>query len=465
MLDDRQLLARYSEGSEAAFAEIVSRYVNLVYSAALRRTGGNVTMAQDISQLVFTDLARKAGSLPGGVVLAGWLHRATRFGAAQLQRTEQRRQAREQAALAMNAFESESPPSWESIRPVLDQALDRLNRQDRDALLLRFFEQRSLAEVGQALGSNEEAARKRVSRALEKLRSYLGRRGVTTTASALSVAISTNALAAAPSGLAATLSSSSLAGAAAGTGTTLALLNLMAATKLKLGLAALVIGSTALTLVIQHQAQARLSERDNSLKRQTAQLSQLRSERERFANPAPGNSRADRDDLSRLRTEAEALREQTNILAGLETENRRLQTLARNSRTLLEEREEYRIASIARLNFSKRWMLAFLLYADKNKDRFPTSFDQAAPFFPEETSSEDIPLSTDQFEIVYQGTLADTLRPSEIIVIREKQPRQIWEGSRVKAYGFADGHSEIRREPPEGFDEFEKQHTLPPRTP
>src|SRR4029077_1838248 len=182
MLDDRQLLARYlTEGSEAAFSEIVSRYVNLVYSAALRRTGGDAHAAPDVAQSVFTDLARKAGSLPRNIVLAGWLHRASSFAAAQWMRTERRRYAREQTALAMNASKSDPAPDWESIRPLLDDALDRLNSVDRDALLLRFFEQPSLAEVGSALGSTEDSARKRISRALEKLRSALARRGVTTT--------------------------------------------------------------------------------------------------------------------------------------------------------------------------------------------------------------------------------------------------------------------------------------------
>ena len=104
MLDDHQLLARYvGDGSEAAFCELVERYVDLVYSAALRRTGGDTHLAHDVAQLVFTDLARKARSIPKNVVLAGWLHRATRFAAAQLLRTERRRQSREQEAAEMSS--------------------------------------------------------------------------------------------------------------------------------------------------------------------------------------------------------------------------------------------------------------------------------------------------------------------------------------------------------------------------
>src|SRR5438132_6587412 len=244
MFDDYQLLQRYAhEGSEAAFAELVSKYVNLVYSAALRRTGGDAHLAQDVAQLVFTDLARKARSLRREVVLAGWLHRATRFAAAQLIRSERRRQRREHEAVVMNISESSS--DWEQIRPVLDEALDELSRADRDALILRFMDQRSLSEVGRALGSNEEAARKRVSRALEKLRALMVRRGVTTTAAALSTAVTVNAVETVPTGLVATLTTASLASIGTGTATTLTTLKFMAATKLKLGLGALAIASAA----------------------------------------------------------------------------------------------------------------------------------------------------------------------------------------------------------------------------
>src|SRR6185437_4655652 len=206
MTDDRQLLLRYiSEHSEAAFGELVSRYVNLVYSAALRRVSGDAHLAEDISQLVFADLARKARSLPENVVLAGWLHRATSYAAAQLIRTNRRRRRREEEAITMNALESQAAIDWDSLQPLLDEALDRLQQNDRDALVLRFFEQHSLADVGRSLGVNEDAARKRVHRALDKLRAHLRHKGLTTTAAILSAAISVNAVQIAPASLAATL--------------------------------------------------------------------------------------------------------------------------------------------------------------------------------------------------------------------------------------------------------------------
>jgi len=118
MLDDQQLLIRFAENrSEAAFGQLVNRYVNLVYSTALRRTNFDAHLAQDVAQMVFTDLARKAPSLSRDVVLAGWLHRATLYAAGQLMRSDRRRRWREQEAAAMSALESETNTDWQAIPP------------------------------------------------------------------------------------------------------------------------------------------------------------------------------------------------------------------------------------------------------------------------------------------------------------------------------------------------------------
>ena len=328
MLEDQQLLRSYAtDGSEAAFGELVARYVNLVYSAALRRTGGDTHLAQDVAQLVFTDLARKARSLPKNVVLAGWLHRATHFAAAQLLRTEHRRQAREQEAVAMNTPDSEPAPDWDRIRPLLDEALDQLNPADRDALLLRFFEQRSLAEVGEALGANEDAARKRVTRALDKLRTDLIRRGVGTTAAVLSTVLSANAIQVAPAGLAATLTSASLAGAAAGTAIAGAT-SLMTMTTLKIGLVSATVAAAvmAVPLVIQHQAQTRLRGENETLRQQATQLNQSATENVAVSPTAstsssPALSNELFSELLRLRGEVTRLRQDSQELARLKAGN------------------------------------------------------------------------------------------------------------------------------------------------
>ena len=179
-LDDAALLRRYAaEHSEEAFAELVRRHVGLVYACALRQVGGDAHLAQDVAQLTFTALARKAGALAERPVLGGWLWRTTQFAARDVVRTERRRRAREQEAHAMqeSASDAGTPVEWEKLSPVLDAALGDLREADRDAVWLRFFEGRSFAEVGARLRLTENAARMRVERALGRLHGALARRG------------------------------------------------------------------------------------------------------------------------------------------------------------------------------------------------------------------------------------------------------------------------------------------------
>jgi len=207
MNDDYQLLREYADGgSETAFAQLVERHKGLVYASALRQTGDR-GLAEEITQAVFLVLARKARTLGPGVILSGWLFRATRFAAADVLKRERRRLRREQEALAMNS--DVSPPTqpqdetaWQEIAPILDESLARLGETDRHALLLRFFERKNLAEVGRGLGLSEDAAGKRVQRALEKLRGLLGRRGVAVPAAVLATLLAANAATAAPTTLA-----------------------------------------------------------------------------------------------------------------------------------------------------------------------------------------------------------------------------------------------------------------------
>jgi RNA polymerase sigma factor (sigma-70 family) len=341
MSDDRQLLRRFAaDRSETAFGELVTRHVTLVYSAALRQTGGDEHRAKDIAQIVFTDFARKAPALSENVVLAGWLHRATIFAARQNLRGERRRRAREQEAVTMNAIQSETEnDNWQQIRPLLDEALDRLNKTDRDALLLRFFEQQSLAQVGENLGGSEDAARKRIARALEKLRAILTRNGVTTTAAALSTVISANAIQVAPTGLAATLTNASLA--VAGTGTTFTFFKIMTMTKLKLGFSALVVAGATTALVVQHQTQIKLREDNQILRQQAAQqIAQLQNDNETLSNRLAtiGDSKqlaADQfDELLKLRGEVGVLRQQLESQKTQTTQQSALSREAKPARLL-----------------------------------------------------------------------------------------------------------------------------------
>jgi len=206
MNDDAELLQRYVEsGSETAFAVIVERYKGLVYASALRQTS-SPDLAQEITQAVFIILARKAAALPRGVILSGWLFRTTCFATRDALKSERRRQCREQRVSLMNADQPGSSTDedavWQEIAPILDESLSRLSETDRYALLLRFFEQKKLAEVGHALGLSEDGARKRVERALERLRALLGQRGVVVPAAILVTVLSANAAPAAPATLA-----------------------------------------------------------------------------------------------------------------------------------------------------------------------------------------------------------------------------------------------------------------------
>jgi RNA polymerase sigma factor (sigma-70 family) len=241
-LPDHELLRRFAaERSEPAFTELVERHVGLVYSAALRQVGGDTGAAEDVAQAVFADLARKAAHLTGHTSLTGWLYTSTRYLAANARREEHRRRQREQEAHMMDRLHrTDDAPDWEELRPVLDEAMHELGDSDREAVLLRFFQQRPLAEVGERLGIGENAARMRVDRALDRLRGRLARRGVTSTAAALGAALAVRTVAEMPAGLAPRVSQAALAGAATGGGLIFTLLMLMARTKTKVLIAAAV---------------------------------------------------------------------------------------------------------------------------------------------------------------------------------------------------------------------------------
>lgn len=196
---DHDLLRAYVlDRDEEAFRTLVERYAAFVYSASLRQLN-NPALAEEVAQTVFIILSRKADRLGPKVVLAGWLHRATRFAAATACRTEARREQREQEAALMQPTSMLSDADhWKALAPEVDAALAHLSDTDRDAVLLRFFTGHDLKQVGSALGLSEEAAKKRVSRALERMRGFLSRRGVTLSVTALAGTLSVNSVQAAP---------------------------------------------------------------------------------------------------------------------------------------------------------------------------------------------------------------------------------------------------------------------------
>jgi RNA polymerase sigma factor (sigma-70 family) len=200
-MGDLELLRDYADRhSEAAFTTLVERHAGLVFSAALRQVRDR-QLAEEVTQAVFIVLARKALAIRRGTSLAGWLYRTARFAASDALKSQYRRQQREQEAAHMQTDVTDDP-NWEEVAPLMDEAMAKLREKDRTAVLLRFFENRSLAEVGAMLGATPDSARMRVARALEKLRLFLTRRGIVLSAAAVAGSLSANAVQAAPAGLA-----------------------------------------------------------------------------------------------------------------------------------------------------------------------------------------------------------------------------------------------------------------------
>ncbi len=256
-LDDIALLRAYAErGSEDAFATLVARHVNKVYSVALRHTG-NPQQAEEITQVVFVILARKSHSLGKHVILEGWLYQTARLTALASVRSEIRRAHREQEAYMQSIANENESEVWSQIAPLLDAAIASLNETDRHAVVLRFLYGKSMKEVGAVLGANEGAARLRLHRATEKLRHFFYKRGVVSTSEILSGTICAHAVQSAPVGLAKTATALALAKAPAASASALNLikgtLKIMAWTKIKTAIATgivllLATGTTAIVI-------------------------------------------------------------------------------------------------------------------------------------------------------------------------------------------------------------------------
>ncbi len=255
--DDNALLREYVErNSEDAFASLVARHVNKVYSVALRHTR-NPHHAEEITQAVFVILAKKSRHLGKGVILSGWLYKAARLTSVTFIRGEIRRAHREQEATLKSPPNENESNAWTQIAPLLDAAMSALNETDRQAVVLRFFDDKSLKEVGAALGANEEAAKKRISRALGKLRAFFAKRGVVSSTIVIAGALSAHSVQAAPVALAKSVTAVALTKGATAGGSTLTLikgaLKIMAWTKAKTAVITavvvlLAVGTTTITV-------------------------------------------------------------------------------------------------------------------------------------------------------------------------------------------------------------------------
>ena len=270
--DDMQLLREYATSqSEDAFATLVSRHINLVYSAALRQVG-NPHYAEEIAQAVFVILARKCGALRPGVVLSGWLYHTARLASANFLRGEYRRQRREQEAYMQSSLNEPESSSWRQVAPLLDEAMARLSEKDRNAIVLRYFEGKEMGQIAAALGSSEYAAKMRLSRAVDKMRDFFVKRGMPISSAGLAAVISEFSVQAAPAGLAASITAGACGGSAVAASTlTLAkgTLTMMTWTKINAAIAVVAIAAVTYQWHETTGAQRETERAQQALARQT----------------------------------------------------------------------------------------------------------------------------------------------------------------------------------------------------
>ncbi|MEN9676975.1 MAG: hypothetical protein RIS76_2871 [Verrucomicrobiota bacterium] len=454
---DQELLSRYSRhGEESAFAKIVRHQVDWVYSAACRIVV-DPHLAEDITQTVFTTLARDSAAvvrrLQDGIPLSAWLHRTTRNVAAKTVRTEERRRTREHL-FVMNPDTTtpagDEEVDWNQISPQLDAAISELPDTDRDALLLRFFERHTAREIGSRLGIGEEAAQKRVVRAMERLRGLLVARGLTISVAGLTTAVATHAVQSAPAGLASSVGLAALASGSAGT--TAWMLAGIPAKSVAVGTTVVAIG-----LAITAGWQQRELRRLHSAQQPTATAAE--------SLPVPVATGVPTDE--ELRAEVLKLRGEVSRLLREQAELR--QAAARRSTASIapatasesgepQDLEAARQLGLRKLNFAKNLALTCHLYAGDHDDHFPGSFADAARYAEKSDDTED--LSPDQFELMYQGPLAIVANPSRTILLREKEPfPSFGRPGFSRTYGFLDGHSEIVHRDDGNFESFEAERT------
>jgi RNA polymerase sigma factor (sigma-70 family) len=402
MTDDATLLRRYAQTrTEDAFAELVRRHLDAVYSAALRRVGGDVHLAEDVAQQVFVALARKAAVVAQHPVLTSWLHTATRHEAANAVRQERRRKRREQEAHIMQQVleQGEAEPDWRQLAPVLDAAIDELAEEERVAILLRFMERQAFGQIGARLSLSEDAARMRVTRALEKLRARLSRRGLVSSSAGLLILLSAESVRAAPPQLAGAIVSAATA-LPPGAG---AFSFFMSTSKVALGVSVVAVATISMVAWMQggraERAESELTASQGAERRAQARLRDLAADLARAEQRVAEAERDSGELLKAIEAQRQTANRQTAD-AGRTTEPRseeeteRLtyersyqQALAR--RRYEEGRERSRLQETAlepdgsrRLNFDKALAAAEELYAKADFQGALSTFNlalQSAP--------------------------------------------------------------------------------------
>ncbi len=466
---DLQLLRAYSETrSDEAFATLVRRHIDLVHSAAMRMVCDS-HLAQDVTQNTFVALAKNAPDLRTRPVITGWLHRTAQNIAAQTIRTDVRRRNREQEATAMNTLLSEAPDaSWQEIAPHLDAALGQLDDVDRDAVLLRYFEKKSAREMATQLGISDEAAQKRVSRAVERLREFFAKRGVTVGASGLVVVISANAVQAAPVGLALTISTAAaLTGTTLATATTATAIKTIAMTTLQKTVITTTLAVVAGVGIYEARQASQLREQVQTLQQQqaplTEQIEHFQSEHDEASNTLArlkeelAKNQQSSSELLKLRGEVGLLRRQAQ-------ESKQVQAKLNQPPALndypADVEEQQKRMQLGKMIDGKNYSAQLFTFADKNQGWLPTNWLQVADY------SNDYPVSgTNDFEFVHKQPV--NLRElgtnfGNTVVVREYIAWKTHDGKWRKIYGFADGHSQVVEVADGNFTGWKEQNTYTP---
>jgi RNA polymerase sigma factor (sigma-70 family) len=472
---DAQLLRDYVErGQEFAFAELVQRHTNLVYSAALRQVDSPDTAAE-IAQKVFVDLAGNASALASRIAaeasLAGWLCRCARNVSLNFRRDEFRRQTHERQAMEQLTSNPDTAPDWQHLLPVLDDAMSGLTELEYDCLVLRFFQNRDFRSVGEAMGVSDDTAQKRVARALEKLRELLSRRGIGSTAAILAAVISANAVQAAPVGLASTIAATALSCAVVTTSTAIAAAKTIALTTFQKALITGAFIAVAGAGIFAARQAVKSGEENQKLQRQlsplAAQIQELQREHDDATNRLAwlksevAANQQNNLDLLKLRGEVAGLQQQTQEMGKLRAENQRLLAAwpdAVPPAPEAEARAQQQQLMIQKLSDAKQGVVSFLMFAADHQQQYPTNFEQVTTY----SNPDFVNHIETNFDLVYSGSSTTITKPASTIVLMEKQAWQTVDGSWKKTYGFADGHAEIQTQPDGNFTDWESQRIIQP---
>jgi len=437
-MTDWELLHQFArEGSQAAFAELVARHLNFVYATA-RRQVRSPAAAEEVAQSVFLELARHAGRLDARTPLACWLHVVTRRRSRDWLRAEMRRRGREHAAWELSAM-NESTSPWEQVEPLLDEALASLPGSDRAAILLRYFEGRSLREIGDALGASEDAVQKRVSRALERLRALLLKQGATVSAAGLAAGITTHSLEAAPVSLGSSIATA-VANLAPGSAATAGLFAAMTTIQ-KSALVAVTLAVTGI-FVAEISALAEQEDRLGAVEGRIAELRAnevaLRIERneavgqlallrapESPRRPAPALVAEEDPVIAELNARIERLEDYLADHPSHETPEMKLLTqddwLAVVRQQLPDTDSEVRIAlgqlrSIATSKFASRLSRSLTAYVETHDGRMPRDINELAAGLPDDLKASNGAL--DRYRIGWTGLFDDA--PADAVLIEER---------------------------------------------